>query len=773
MSAKTKSKAVTKTGKTSPRTKSEKELPNLAVKVPKRKNGTEISVLENAQEPLRIPEELIDFCPFNYRTYIDPVKLAELAESIRLYDIIEPVTLRAVPGGRYQCCFGERRTRAGRLAGLTSIPSIIRVLTDEEVLDRQFAENMEREDPHPMEEAQGFARMKDFGKSIAEISARIGRNKEFVYGRLKLMKLVENVREMFFTNRFTLLEAQDIATLSPDSQNHFYNTFCLAWKDSEKLPFNNLKKILSSYICNLKEAPFDTEDALLVPEMNKCSICCYNTANAESLFPAEETTAFCTRRTCFEQKKSTSLANTIGNLILANGVTDIIHQGSLDEDVIEALKQIPGGSEIPTFEEDDVTEIKIPQKPTIEEYTEEVYEGEEQIENEEDEPAESNSYENDDDPDDGEDNEFNNDEDDDDFDDEDGEDDYDAKPAARLVKCGPDGQELKKTTVFDEAGYNLAIEEYEQENEKFLSNIATQDTFCGIKFGYHHRISIVRFKKEPRPTYSNNYNAHKPITAKEVQQAIKAGTVTPELLEKEIERLKSREERSQELDREKIQKKIHPAFKAYTTNSETVFNLHEADMVAMRWIVYEALTYDGRRIVEDHIFPDREDRPEKVELYEKFRDITESQFIYLIRMVILGHSGSQTADSDSGQLLYKIAEQCIDTLSIEDEQREKAEARQVNVDARITLVKKKLRKLKPHDPSNIPAWVEDYAVTDCDSLQEFFDKYRHVAQLNEKGPEYVANIMQQHEKDIELKGYTSIIADDNILGKHLTYIPGF
>ena len=114
--------------------------------------------------------DLIDPSPFQPRRTFEAAALEELAQSIRAQGVLEAIRVRAGEPGRYELVYGERRTRAARLAGLTTIPAQIREMTDEQVLDAQLAENGQREAVPPLEDADAYAVARDrFKLSTEEI----------------------------------------------------------------------------------------------------------------------------------------------------------------------------------------------------------------------------------------------------------------------------------------------------------------------------------------------------------------------------------------------------------------------------------------------------------------------------------------------------------------------------------------------------------------------------------------------------------------------------
>ena len=123
--------------------------------------------------------------------------MRELADSIAQHGVLQPLLVRPLLSGGYQIVAGERRWRASRMAGLTTVPALIRELTDSEVMQIALIENLQREDLKPLEEAQGYqALMEEFGFTQDEISKSVGKSRPAVTNALRLLNLPEAVRSM-------------------------------------------------------------------------------------------------------------------------------------------------------------------------------------------------------------------------------------------------------------------------------------------------------------------------------------------------------------------------------------------------------------------------------------------------------------------------------------------------------------------------------------------------------------------------------------------------
>ncbi len=129
------------------------------------------------------------------RKNFDAAELETLAESINMYGMIQPITVRAVDSGMYQIVTGERRWRAARMAGLSEIPVIVIVADDRKAAEMALVENIQRSDLNPIEEALGYmALIEEYGLTQEETAKRIGKSRTAVTNALRLLNLPEDVR---------------------------------------------------------------------------------------------------------------------------------------------------------------------------------------------------------------------------------------------------------------------------------------------------------------------------------------------------------------------------------------------------------------------------------------------------------------------------------------------------------------------------------------------------------------------------------------------------
>ena len=128
--------------------------------------------------------------PYQPRTEFDQVALNELADSIRIQGLIQPITVRQAEGNTYQLISGERRLRASKLAGLTEIPAYIRLANDQQMLEMALIENIQRENLNAIEVALSFQRMlEECNLKQEQLGERVGKNRSTVTNYLRLLKL--------------------------------------------------------------------------------------------------------------------------------------------------------------------------------------------------------------------------------------------------------------------------------------------------------------------------------------------------------------------------------------------------------------------------------------------------------------------------------------------------------------------------------------------------------------------------------------------------------
>ena len=148
------------------------------------------------------------------RRIFDKEKLEELAESIHANGVIQPIIVRK-EGATFRIVAGERRWRAARLAGLATLPAIVRELTDLEVLEYALIENIQRQDLNPIEEAQAFDRLiKEHGLTQEKLAGTVGRSRPAIANSLRLLNLCEDVRRFVETEEISAGHARALLSLT-------------------------------------------------------------------------------------------------------------------------------------------------------------------------------------------------------------------------------------------------------------------------------------------------------------------------------------------------------------------------------------------------------------------------------------------------------------------------------------------------------------------------------------------------------------------------------
>ena len=145
----------------------------------------------------QIPIDLLRRGKYQPRTHMDAQALEELAASIKAQGVVQPIVVRALGSGDYEIVAGERRWRAAQLAGLETIPAVVRKIPDEAAIAIALIENIQREDLNPIEEANAFQRLIDeFRMTHQQVAEAVGRSRAAVTNLLRLLTLNNDVREM-------------------------------------------------------------------------------------------------------------------------------------------------------------------------------------------------------------------------------------------------------------------------------------------------------------------------------------------------------------------------------------------------------------------------------------------------------------------------------------------------------------------------------------------------------------------------------------------------
>lgn len=179
---------------------------------PKKKNGLgkglDALFIDNSTEDVKSAVKLgineIEPNRDQPRKHFDEEALSELADSIALHGVIQPLLVRPISDGGYQLIAGERRWRASRLAGLTEVPVVIREMTDSEAMELALIENLQREDLNPIEEAEGYKLLMDtYSLTQSEAAERVGKSRPAVANAMRLLSLPKEVLDLIKEGRIS------------------------------------------------------------------------------------------------------------------------------------------------------------------------------------------------------------------------------------------------------------------------------------------------------------------------------------------------------------------------------------------------------------------------------------------------------------------------------------------------------------------------------------------------------------------------------------------
>jgi ParB family chromosome partitioning protein len=152
--------------------------------------------------------------PFQPRREFDQEKLQELAESIKVHGVVQPVLLRQISEGSYQLVAGERRFRAAQQAGLVTIPAVVRQLSDSEMMEIALIENIQRQDLNPVEEARAYKRLaEEFKLTQDQIARRVSKSRSMIANSMRLLNLPDEVLEYLVQGKLTPGHVRPLLTL--------------------------------------------------------------------------------------------------------------------------------------------------------------------------------------------------------------------------------------------------------------------------------------------------------------------------------------------------------------------------------------------------------------------------------------------------------------------------------------------------------------------------------------------------------------------------------
>ncbi|HTT18892.1 MAG TPA: ParB/RepB/Spo0J family partition protein [Candidatus Sulfotelmatobacter sp.] len=265
-----------------------------------------------------IPLDRIRESSSNPRRAFDDGKLRELAENIKLHGVLQAILVRPAPDGAdgtYELVAGARRFRASKLAGKDAIPATVRDLTDAECREIQLVENLQRADIHELDEGIGYRSLIELNPdhyTVETVAAQVAKSPSYVKGRISLTGLISAAQTAFYGGKLTVAHALELARLQPRDQEralmecfpgHRSTNSILKDRKAEALTVRQLREWIEREIqLDLKNAPFDTENASLLPAAGACSACPKRTGNNPLLFPEIRNKSLCTDPACYQAK---------------------------------------------------------------------------------------------------------------------------------------------------------------------------------------------------------------------------------------------------------------------------------------------------------------------------------------------------------------------------------------------------------------------------------------------------------------------------------------
>jgi len=263
-----------------------------------------------------IPLSKISESKTNPRRQFDETKLAELADNIKQYGVLQAILVRPIgEADSFEVVAGTRRYRASKLAGCETIPASVRELTDTQCLELQLIENLQRSDVHELDEAQGYAALMQLqpeNYTVETIATKVGRSEAYVYARLRLLHLIPEARQAFYEAKLTVAHAFEMARLQPNDQlralqecfpQHRSAAAILKDRKAEAITVRELRQWIEREIhLDLTNAPFDSQDETLLPAAGACARCPKRTGSNPLLFPEVRQKSICTDRECYRAK---------------------------------------------------------------------------------------------------------------------------------------------------------------------------------------------------------------------------------------------------------------------------------------------------------------------------------------------------------------------------------------------------------------------------------------------------------------------------------------
>jgi ParB/RepB/Spo0J family partition protein len=248
----------------------------------------------------------------NPRKTHDKLKHEELTSSIKLKGVLQPILVRPRNADSFEIVAGERRFKAAKAAGLEQIPAQVKELTDAEALEAAVIENGQREDLHPLEEAEGYEALlkckhpDGVPYTVNDIADRVGKSGSYVYKKLTLCRLCAEGRKAFYDGKIDFSRALLLARINGDNlqREAMKEITEVRFAGDEPMTMREAQlHVQQHYMLALDKAPFSPKDATLVPKAGACTDCPKRTGNSPELFADVKSGDVCTDPPCFDSKR--------------------------------------------------------------------------------------------------------------------------------------------------------------------------------------------------------------------------------------------------------------------------------------------------------------------------------------------------------------------------------------------------------------------------------------------------------------------------------------
>lgn len=245
-----------------------------------------------------VPIDKIVESKTNPRKTLDTQREKEIFESVKAKGIFAPLLVRPL-NGNIEIVEGARRFRAAKAAGLASVPAIIRSYTDDEAFEIQLISFTQRVDIHPLDEAAAYEALRKKKFDIAQISAKVGKERSYIARRLQLVNLIDQAKKQYQEERITLGHALELARLDPAQQKE-----ALEEMRYDISTVSELREFIQdNLLLNLDNCSFRKDDAALIPKAGPCTTCAKRSGNNPDLFGDISAKGnHCLDAACFGQK---------------------------------------------------------------------------------------------------------------------------------------------------------------------------------------------------------------------------------------------------------------------------------------------------------------------------------------------------------------------------------------------------------------------------------------------------------------------------------------